>query len=364
MNSHAKDPYLLNKAALRPLLPGADNDSLLKSSHACDFVGETAFLNFLGHHGLSAFWHEKLSNPDNVSLFSQHFKEKLHQSRLVATCLYLRQKAALQQIKALLDEANIPHATFKGAHTRELLYEDPACRAACDIDILIAKSHITDAAIILQQAGYTANLLPENISHEATFSDRHIHIDLHWDVMRTGRTRVPISEHLLDNRVERPTHWALSNEGNLYVMLTHPVFTKYATSRNSTLNRVLDTIRWINQREINWDEVDSLLETTGNRTAAWIMLLWLDEITNNAINASFSARIQPGTLRQKYLRHWIKKNYSDRMLAHPKLIQLLFTLTAHDTLQDARRAIVCALSEKNSSSRKTKALMAALQPAS
>ena len=359
-NDHL-DMYSLHRAALQPLLPGADAETLVKSSRIIELHGDETFLKFLNHHGLGPVWHEILHDNNNTSLFSDNFAGQLHRYRLAAASRYLQQKDAMEKLRYSLDDADIPHIVFKGAHTRELLYSDPSCRVTSDIDILVSEASVPLAAKILIQSGYKPSLSSTNIGHEATFSNGPIHIDLHWDIMRTGRTRVPITNILLDERVDYSTHWGPTAETCLYLMLVHPVFTKYASSRNSKLNLALDILMLAGNQSADWEQVNHLATITGNKTAAWIMLYWLNLLAGFNLDIPTTSDIKPSYIRQRYFEYWIRKNYSDKLLSKPALIHLLFTLPAHDTLKDSWHALVSALHEKLTASSKIDKLSTELQ---
>jgi len=122
------------------------------------------------------------------------------------------------------------------------------------------------------------------------------------------------------------------------------------------LVRLLDLIYWVDQKEIDWDKLLFLLNIAGNKTAAWIMLEWLKLLTNTTALPDISQKLQPGNIRKQYLLHWIKQNYSSRLLEKPFLIQAAFTLPAHDNLSDALRAIYSLAKEKHSATIKAKQL--------
>jgi len=170
-----------------------------------------------------------------------------------------------------------------------------------------------------------------------------------------------MTEILLKTRKEYLTHWGLNDEATLLLMLVHPVFTKYSTTPHSTLIRVVDLAHWIETKKLDWEKIESWLEEAGMRTAAWITLEWLRQLTQIAPPASFTEDIQPGKLRTEYLRYWIKENYSSKLLEHPLLIQVAFTLTAHDNLSDAIHVIMTIQKAKKLAARKVNELTAAYE---
>ena len=357
------DAYSLHRTALRPLLPYADEKDLFESCKQIDQIGETRFSNFLQQQGLASMWHRALHNAAKNSLVSKYFLETLHQSRLLATGAYMLQSQALKKIKSTLENENINHVIFKGCHIRESIYDEPAIRPACDIDVLISSDDQTKAIQALVSAGYQFAPDPENISHEATLYTGEISIDLHWDIMRPGRTRIPMTETLLKTRQEFSTHWGFNNDATLFLMLVHPVFTKYSTTPHSTLTRIVDLAHWIEIMKLDWEQLYDWLEEAGMQTAAWITLEWLRQLTGVVTTGFFMRKIQPGRLKTIYLKHWVKENYSSKFLEHPLLIQIAFILPAHDNLSDAIHAMISLLKVKKSAKRKMNELTATYEKA-
>ena len=224
------DSYFLHRISLRPLLPGAGEKDLIESCQQIYQIGETRFMNFLHQQDLAPMWSKALHSASNTALVSDIFIETLRQSRLLATASYMLQSQALKEIKLTLENENIIHVVFKGCHIRESIYDEPDVRPAYDIDILISLDDQIKAIQALVNAGYQFDPNAENISHETTLYKGGISIDLHWDIMRPGRTRIPMTEILLKTRKEFPTHWGFNNEASLFLMLVHPVFTKYSTT--------------------------------------------------------------------------------------------------------------------------------------
>lgn len=357
------EAYSLHRTALQPLLPTADEKDLIESCKQIDKIGETRFINFLQQQGLAPMWSKALRNASDNSLVSDVFIETLHQSRLLATSTYLLQSKGLRDIKSTLDNGHINHVVFKGCHIRASIYNEPALRPACDIDVLISPDDQIKAIQALVYAGYQFTPNSENISHEMTLNKGGISIDLHWDIMRPGRTRIPMTETLLKTRIEFPSHCGLSNEATLFLMLVHPVFTKYSTTPYSTLIRIVDLAHWIEIKELDWEQLYNWLKEAGMMTAAWITLEWLRQLTEAVTTGFFTRKIQPGSLKTIYLKHWIKENYSSKFLEHPLLVQIAFTLPAHDNLSDAIHAMISLLKAKKSAKIKTNELTATYEKA-
>jgi Uncharacterised nucleotidyltransferase len=333
------DLYQLHSIALGPLLPGVSEEDIVDFCNQAAALDETEFLAFLHQQGLAPLWDKVFENPRAASQLPENFKNSVHEARMRATGTYLIQSNQLVTIKSILDVAAISHAVYKGAHTRERYYTEPSLRPAVDIDILVPDRQKIRAIIALNQHGFEFHATPENISHEANLVKGATSIDLHWDIMRPGRTRIPMTDTLLETRQDYGSHWGMSDEANLFVLLVHQVFVRYTTTPQATLMRIVDLVQLIGREKLRWEETIELLEMAGLKTAAWITLRWLLLLTGQSAELAVLEKLRPGKLRQTYLNWWLEKNLATRFLNKPGLVQLGFTLPAHDKATDALRAI-------------------------
>lgn len=322
--------------ALLPILAGpVDCRQLLAE-------GDTTFLNFILSQDLGPLWHYTLQNAGLLEGLPPETVEPLSGSRRVAVASYLAQRAALEKLGKMFDGQDIAYAVMKGVHVRECAYPEASLRTSCDIDILVLPGKKQMAARLLVDAGYKLHADPANISHEATFSNPPVDIDLHWDIMRPGRTRIDMAAGLLDRRQRINGIWGLSDNDTLFLMLTHPAFTKYVCSPNMGLARVADFLLWIKRRQIEWPAVLRLLDQAGLKTAAWTMLAWYSMLAPEqslALLSEWRSSVRPGKLRSAYLQYWLTHDLPSRLINQPLPIQIGFTLAMHDKMADALHAL-------------------------
>jgi len=304
--------------------------------------GGATFLNFVRSQNLGPLWHFTLQQNSLLDSLPLSSIDALHEARMSAAVGYLPQRLELERIDQLFEAHNIPYLVIKGVHVRECVYPDPALRPASDIDILVAPNDRQQAARILLDTGYTVDIEPDNISHEATFSRGMVDIDLHWHMLRPGRTRVDMTDGLLARRQRVNGIWGLSDDDTLFMMLTHPAFAKYVCSPNMGLGRAADFLLWVQRRKVDWPAVLQLLDKTGLKTAAWTMLSWFRMLAQpEAVRVidEWLDPLRPGWLRAAYLRYWLTQELPTRWLQRPILIQLGFTLLLHDRPTDALHAL-------------------------
>jgi hypothetical protein len=86
-----------------------------------------------------------------------------------------------------LEAENIPALAIKGPVTAQTLYEDPAYRVFCDLDLLVPREYLVDARKILSDCGYELSGSPQiGIARFTELSLENaangIHVDLHWEL--------------------------------------------------------------------------------------------------------------------------------------------------------------------------------------
>jgi hypothetical protein len=335
-----KDPFRRHRLALSVAAPdGADLSRVLREVTASD---ASSFADFLFKQGLASYWHNCVVTQDAGGETTHGFINALKRERFAEAASYLRQKSALRELDSLFDSENIIYAAMKGAHVREVVYVDPALRPANDIDILISLDQRKAAVQALLGAGFELHADTKNISHEATFTRDSLAIDLHWDILRPGRTRIEVAQPMLSRRQRIDDFWGLNDTDTVFLMLVHPAFTKYVCSPNVGLIRVVDFILWLHKRPVDWDAVAERLHDMGLKAAAWAVLKWFAMLLkpeSMLVPRTFLARICPGPLRSRYLVYWLQNDLPTRWLRKPMLIQLGLTLLLHDRPSDAQRAI-------------------------
>ena len=305
-------------------------------------AGGPAFLNLVLLNDLGPLWHSRLQSGGLLASLPRSSGDALRAARMAAAVGYLPQRAALAQLDQLFAAQGIPYLVMKGVFVRECVYPDPALRPACDVDILISPRHRLRAAKALLDNGYTVHVVPNNLSHEATFSSGLVDVDLHWHMQRPGHTRSDMTDGFIARRQRVNGVWGLADNDALFMMLTHPAFNKYVCSPNMGLGRVADFLLWIQLKKVDWPAVVQLLDAEGVKTAAWIMLTWLRMLAPPEaakVLDEWLIALRPGRLRAAYLRAWLTLDLPSRWLQRPLLVQAGFTLWMHDHLADAWRAL-------------------------
>jgi hypothetical protein len=329
--------FAAHRLALAPALPGASAATLERALAQGLREGGPAFAALLADSGLGPLWHRALHAHGLQQRLPAAALDALKAARTRAAAAYCLQTAALRQIDRLFEAGGIAYAAIKGAQVRELAYDEPALRPACDIDILVRAGQRAEAGRALAGAGFAYCPDPCNLSHEAGFARPGVSVDLHWDVLRPGRTPAGLAGALLDRRRRAGGFYGLDEADAMLLMLAHPAFAKHVCTPHMGLHRAADFAFWTARRAVDWDLVAARLDGAGLKTAAWTVLSWFG-LLGLPTPAAFAARIRPGPARARYLRHWLEHDLPTRWQSRPLLVQLGLTALLHDRPRDAWRA--------------------------
>jgi len=341
------DHYRLQRLALLPTADALPINELRSTLQRLSEVEQRQLLALILTQGLQFFWLEALRTLPDLS-FTEAWREQLKAQCFSDTARYLAQKKALIELDRLFEKEQIPYAVFKGAHIREIVYANPAYRPSVDIDLLVSPSVKFRSVQALCANGYTLFPDPANISHEVSLAKDNVHLDLHWYIMRPGRTRIELTDLFLQSRQRCSYFWALDNDMTLLVMLAHPVFTKYSTAPQSLIVRLTDLRKWNSRQTIDWQRLLHLLEDTGLKTAAWITATIFSNLTGCHLPASIYEAIRPKHPKQFLLQQWLTLNLSSKSANYPIFPKYIFTLLAHDRLSDFARLARLYLKQKKS----------------
>ncbi len=341
-----KEIYFLQKLALKPFSQDFSQDCLIESIIAMTLAEKKQLFSFITANSLGPLWLDFLGGKSIEDIWSKDWAEKLKNQSKSIMAHYIGQLVTTRNITEILEEHSIPNAIFKGAHTRELVYNTPAARPSVDIDILISDRHKEEVIKLLTNAGFTLQTKLKNLTHEASLINKLSQVDLHWHILRPGRVPKSLTEEFLSNREKHGDYWTLSSEDNLFILLVHPVFTKYVSTTRTGLIRFVDLIYWLNTQPIKWDKIFLLLEKTGLSSAAWITLEYLNVLTGVTPPEGFMKQITPPAMKKWYLDKWIHQDIPSKFSNTPAIPKLLFTLLAHDSPAHVFQFIQTLISDK------------------
>ncbi len=127
-----------------------------------------------------------------------------------------------QKIKKEFSLSGIGLWGLKGIYMTFNEYPDPSYRPMVDIDILIKKSSVAQAAEILVNLGFKeiSSLTQRSYGCDATFMDeRKLYVDLHWDLCQYERFKGVIN--ITDDFLKRAEGNYLAKEDHLLYIALH-----------------------------------------------------------------------------------------------------------------------------------------------
>lgn len=297
------------------------------------------FIEFLYRQGLAQMWLPFLLQQETLPVKFEQTIKALKQDALNTAATQLMQRKILQDTRDAFEQANIEYLVFKGAHLRHTIYTDPTHRPVCDVDILVRDQHKFDAVKALLQAGFSSQHKAENISHETSLHKNNVWIDLHWHLMRPGRTRIDLNDYLFEQRQAFGEFIGITNEASLLVMLIHPAITKYVNGSASSLRHLVDIHRLAQQDDIDWIRLMDMLSKSGTRTAAWASLTWLQMLADEPMYEDLAEQLKPGSPKARWLNYWLSNDLNRKMSDSKLIVRGLFNLALQDSIGDAIHAM-------------------------
>ncbi len=349
--------YRYHKLALAPLL--RQPEPFLEEISALSVPVKEDLLIFIRRNDLGAMWCQLLRRYPRFLIFSQELLQLLERDSLELAARYLIQQHVLNTVAAIFDGKSIVYAVFKGVHVRELLYDQPSVRPAVDIDILIHSADVSKAIEALTDMGFSLEVKEQNVSHEVTLYYKNVAVDLHWHILRPVRLRMSLTDEFLARRRLYPSCAGFDVETTLFIMLVHPVFTKYSTTSMASLVRFVDLLRWVEKQPVDWENLLNVFSRYGVCTAAWITARYLNKVTGMSLPDDFVRKIRPSFLKRTYLNIWIQYDLASKLMPYPVLIQIGLTLPAQDSFSDAVRFVRTLSAEKKVASEKKREILTA-----
>ena len=333
--SPASHIYAQRRLALSAVTTAWPNENFVSFSRQASDEEREAFATYLVAQGLAGHWLARLRR--HSAMDESIFCTILQQWEKPNAMRYLAQRRAIAIAEERFSNSAIPYAVMKGAHVRELLYLNPAIRPAVDVDILIARQDRFKAIEIFVRSGFNLQVDPATVSHEVSLTDKITNIDLHWDILRPGRTDSRLVQEMFERRERCQNFSALSPQDELFLLLFHPVFNKYLNTPRARLAGVADLFYWGQTLAIDWPELCRLCIRHHLTTAAWLVASYVRLLTDNQAFDDFITLMRPSAMKAAWLGHWLRADYSNRFLDRPRLIKFLFTLPAHDHCRDLLR---------------------------
>jgi hypothetical protein len=272
----------------------------------------------------------------------KHLLARLLDARNRSVASFMLVERSLGGVFAALESAGFQWMVMKGLAVARSLYAFPHQRPFRDVDVLVSPQHFHDAQSALVAAGLRLAKDSEQGPHEQNLIGDGFCIDLHQDILRTGRSRKPLGASLVSRRVRSGNLWVPDDVGQFLTLTAHPTITEYATSR---LMRPLDLHRWLTSTAPDWRECIRFARDSGLATACWAMLRHTELTLGTTVPPDAMRALRPKAAHRLYLETCLRADPASLYRRHPTLAQAAFQLAVADAPRDSIRAALCKLAE-------------------
>lgn len=207
MPGRAFDAWFLALADPAPVGPPPPRPTALDPARACELAAWHGVLPALARNL------RRLGTSDaSLKTLLELAEERLRQS--IVLSLVLRKR--LEAIAAALVAAGIPALVLKGPEFADRLYDHPSLRPFTDLDFLLPRDALADAAAALQALGYRRDPEPPG-KYPGDYGEETWRLDdpasgaveLHWNLVNSPPLRRRCSVEFGDLQFEPPAAGAL-----------------------------------------------------------------------------------------------------------------------------------------------------------
>ncbi len=188
--------------AIQPILETSEEKEWLNRFLSSNQTTQEEFIHYLIAQGLAGHWYHLLCGSTKAQEECPEVFSLLDRYMSAQQAIYYNQTSVLGKLNNLLESNNVEYAVIKGVHIREVLYSPPWLRSCEDIDILICPKDKFRVAKILVKNGFKAQPDIKTITNDLSFSHGHVSVDVHWEILRPGRMKDPLTKYFLSTRIQ------------------------------------------------------------------------------------------------------------------------------------------------------------------
>lgn len=318
----------MSLAAARSILRGELSDDLVAT------VESPAFAKLLQAQGIAILARRLLQDDERLAARLPLLMDALADVAREATMRLLLQERAVASFVELVEA---PFVVWRGLHLGAFLYDDPSERIGSDVDLLVAESDRERVVRALIGAGYAPEPRRATASHELVLAGHGVYVDLHWHVVRPGRSGFDLAGWVLEHRETRGGVPVPSSTASAVVLLVHTALTEHVTGR---LIRAMDVARLVQRDDVDWREVVATLDTAGLKTAAWTTLKWTERVLDCEVPPALEQALRPSAVRRRYLLRWLAADPARLYGTSPLAVRAGFSLALQDDIAGVGRALV------------------------
>lgn len=216
------------------------------------------------------------------------------------------------QAQKLLAAEGIPMLVLKGPHVAAVLYDDPAQRDYCDLDVLVRPENFVRAARALVAGGFCLNspnprrLASERADYQLQFrSPRGVLLELHRALADTSQFRSDVegffhrSEEFEFGELQAR---GLGTEDLLLHLCLHFGKRHFITSEKKHLR---DIAHLVERRVVEWDVFLARVHASRCKIVTYFCLRAVQEQNETQVPAKVLESLRPGPCRRRPLKKYI-----------------------------------------------------------
>ncbi len=260
-------------------------------------------------HGLAPWFFKSISDHPQSGL-PDEVKGRLRKEYMVSLVNSMSRQLSLKELLEALNGRGVSPVLLKGVYIGEAIYEDPALRTMCDIDLLVSEEDFDISTGVLELLGYKSEFdsdCPEDriIQVGETFvhtGDRFMIVDLHRSLRSMDYYLFPSSEvwaHTSEKSLYGFRAQILSPELNFIYMALH------ALNHGPILRDWLDLVLILNRTSFDWDKFIHLSTVLGVRRPMW----WIFQEMGNEWESI--PPVEVDNALAAYRPHWLE----DRLIS-------------------------------------------------
>jgi hypothetical protein len=254
-------------------------------------------------NGIAPLLYHRLTTVSGAPAVPPEVLGRLRGAALQSAAQSLQNRRELGQVLQALRRQRIAVIVLKGSHLGPLVYENPALRTMCDIDLLVGREDLTPAAGVLQDLG----LVPQHKNVEMVDYARHHHLR---PMARPGGIRVEIHWNIAPPdapfAVDLPGLWAraqpvelagvpalvLAPEDLVLHLCLHVSFGHGFRFGLRTAWDILEVARH-HREALDWDVIAQRAQQWGVARYVYLTLRLARELVGVEIPPAVLARLQP-----------------------------------------------------------------------
>ena len=283
------------------IIANNSNNSLLKIISEYTFEDWCKILFFAQKYNMEPLLYSKLQQKGYFIYLPVEIKSHLVRKYNASSMSSLKCDYEITRLLLELNNADIDVILLKGIYARKCIYNNPAERMMCDIDILVQESDLESSLNILRDFGCKVNE-SYNIENLKKFS-QHIpviitpkgfNIELHWTFFPPDSLVKPLInvQELWEEKeqifTEDVNFYSLNKEQMIVYLCLNIAENRF----KQKLLQIYDIYLVLQKEKINWDNILNIAENWSSQKAVYSVFIALQELFDVDTDNEFLAKLE------------------------------------------------------------------------